>query len=71
MDAKKIGETLRSLRGNKTAKEVAGEIGISVSAVYMYENGERIPKDEVKIRFSKYYKKSIESIFYTGEVHDT
>ncbi|EHR38816.1 MULTISPECIES: helix-turn-helix transcriptional regulator [Megamonas] len=66
IDAKVIGQRLLQLRNNlnKTRKDVAEACGISVSALTMYEIGERIPRDEIKIRLSNYYKKSITSIFF-------
>ena len=66
IDAKVIGQRLLQLRNNlnKTRKDVAEACGISVSALTMYEIGERIPRDEIKLRLSNYYKKSITSIFF-------
>ena len=66
IDAKVIGKRLLLIRKNlnKTRKDVAEACGISVSALTMYEIGERIPRDEIKIRLSNYYKKSITSIFF-------
>ena len=65
MDANKIASRLIALRGDKTRAEVANAVGISLSALTMYENGERIPRDSIKVRLSKYYAVSVESIFYT------
>lgn len=64
MDAKKIGGKLLLLRGKTSREEVAKAIGVSVSAISMYENGERIPRDTIKIRLAKYYSKSVEEIFF-------
>ncbi len=64
MNAKEIGKRLVRLRGNKTQEEVAKSLNISVSALSMYERGERIPRDNVKIRISSYYKKPINKIFF-------
>lgn len=64
MDAKAIGERLVKLRGKKSQEEVAKALNISVSALSMYERGERIPRDNIKIRSSTYYKKPIHRIFY-------
>ena len=64
MDAKKIAERLIALRGNRTQAEVAQAIGVSPSAYSMYENGERIPRDEVKKRIAAYYKRSVSTIFF-------
>lgn len=59
-----IGERLVALRGDKSRAEVAESVNISVSALQMYENGARIPRDEVKVRLAQYYSKSVEEIFF-------
>lgn len=64
MDAKLIGQRLVELRGDRTQNEVAKELGISVSALSMYETGERIPRDSIKIRIASYYEKPIYDIFF-------
>lgn len=64
MDAYKIGTKLREIRGEKSVEEVAKALGITQQAVYMYERGERIPRDEIKIRIAKYFGKSVAEIFY-------
>lgn len=67
MDAKAIGQRLIALRGNRTQEEVAKAYGTSVSAVGMYERGERIPRDEVKLAIAKFYDTTVQSIFYANE----
>lgn len=64
MNARKIGEKLVELRADRSQDEVAEAVGISRSALSMYECGERVPRDEIKIKLAKYYKTSIESLFY-------
>ena len=64
MDAIIIGKRLAELRGDKTQEEVARAVGISTSALSMYECGERIPRDPIKVAIYKYYKKSVQSIFF-------
>ena len=64
MDSKKIADRLIKLRGNRSQSEVAKACGISVSTVSMYETGERIPRDKIKVRLARYYNVSVESIFY-------
>lgn len=71
INAKAIGRHLTELRGSKTQKEVARAVNISVSALSMYESGERIPRDNIKIRLSKYYNKPIVELFYAPETHKT
>lgn len=67
MDAIDIGKRLIELRGNRTQEEVARANDISVSAIGMYERGERIPRDELKIRLAAYYKKTVQEIFFANE----
>lgn len=71
MDKKAMGNKLRSLRKarNKTVVEVANACGISQSALTMYENGERVPRDEVKMRLANYYKRTVQTIFFTNLTH--
>ena len=64
MDAIAIGKRISELRGEKSRKEVAEAIGVSVSAITMYENGDRIPRDETKIRIADYFHKPVGEIFY-------
>ena len=66
MDKKVIGERLKNLRGDKTIKEVAVVLGISYSTLAMYENGYRVPKDEIKRKLANYYQTSVEDLFFTA-----
>ena len=60
MDAEAISKRLIQLRGEKTQEEVAKAVGVSKSALSMYENGSRIPRDEIKIH------KSVQAIFFNS-----
>lgn len=66
MDAKKIGSTLSELRAKKgeTLKDVADAIGVTVMALSHYENGKRVPRDDIKVRLAKHYGETVDSIFY-------
>ena len=64
MNSDVIAQRLVELRGTKSRESVAKAVGVSVSAISMYENGERIPRDDVKIRFAEYYQKSVQEIFF-------
>lgn len=59
-----IGKRLTLLRGNKSPKTVADSIGITVTALWNYENDYRVPKDEVKKKISIYYNKTVDEIFF-------
>lgn len=64
-----IGETLIKLRGDKTQEEVAKAVGVTKSAISMYENNERIPRDEIKRKMAAYFNVSVEKIFFAEKVH--
>lgn len=53
------------LRGTRSRGEVAKELGISLSAITMYETGERIPRDDIKVKLAKLYGVSVESLFFS------
>lgn len=55
---------LRELRGSLTQEQIAVELGITKSAWAMYERGERIPRDEVKVKIANYFACSLEELFY-------
>lgn len=65
MDTKKIGKRLAKLRGDKPQARVAQDIGIAPTTLSMYENGERMPRDNIKLKISNYYGVTVESIFFT------
>ena len=64
MDVERIGKTLVELRGDKTQIQVANDLNISDAALSAYEQGTRIPRDEVKIRIAKYYGVKVSDIFF-------
>ena len=66
IDSGEIGNRLRGIRAERgeTAETVAKGVGISTSAITMYENGQRIPRDEIKIRLAEYYGLPVEQIFF-------
>lgn len=64
MNPKRIAHNLRILRGNKTIAKVSEETGLKPAAISNYENGTRIPRDEVKIILAKYYNKTVDEIFF-------
>ena len=65
MGRSKTAENLIRLRGKKTQAEVAEMLGIGQSTYAIYETGERVPRDEMKIKISELYKRSVQSIFFS------
>lgn len=66
VDREKMAQVLRSLRREKgeTQAEVAKSVGISASAYAMYETGERVPRDDVKVMIAKHFNRSVKGIFF-------
>ena len=63
-EREELGARLVRLRGKAPLEEVAKALGISTSALSMYEQGKRVPRDEVKIRMADYYQTTVENIFF-------
>ena len=66
MKIKTISKKLSDLRMKKgiTRAELASMAGISLRAMDSYEQGTRIPRDEVKILLAKCLESSVQSIFF-------
>lgn len=64
------GAKLKKLRGEKTQQEAAEGIGITKSALAMYERDERVPRDEVKVRIANYYGVSLVFLFFNHDEHN-
>lgn len=59
-----IGKRLKELRGDRNRDKVAEAVGISSSALGMYECNKRIPRDDVKKRHADFYNVSIQQLFF-------
>ena len=59
-----VAERLIKARGDKKREEVASAIGVSLSAITMYENGERTQRDETKIKLAEFYNKTVQELFF-------
>ena len=57
-------EQLRKLRGDNSQDENAKKIGVTKSSWAMYERGERVPRDEVKIKIANFFGKTVQEIFF-------
>ena len=64
MDPKIMGKKLRELRGTHSLIEVANAVGVCQSAISMYEAGERVPRDAVKVKLANFFGVTVESIFF-------
>lgn len=62
--AKEIGRDLAMLRGNTPRATVADAVGVSNSAMQMYENGERVPRDETKVALAAFFHTTVGALFF-------
>ena len=58
------GRRLQQLRGEMTREEVATAARISVSALTMYELGQRNPRDDVKCSLADFFGVRVSDIFF-------
>ena len=63
---RKLGNKLKRLRidSGMSRKQLANMFGVTVSAVGMYEQGRRTPSDDIKIKYSMMFDKSIDELFF-------
>lgn len=64
MEPKIIAERLKTARGERSTAEIAAAVGTSRSAIQMYEAGQRIPKDSIKIKLAAYFGISVQELFF-------
>lgn len=62
-----IGQRIKSKREKaKISRDsFCNDVGITLSALSMYENGQRIPRDEIKVKIARVLDTSIEALFFT------
>lgn len=65
---KGYGNALRKLKGTRPREEVANAVNVSISAIAMYENEERSPRDEIKLKLANYFGTTVQAIFFTHNV---
>ena len=65
MNRETIAKKLTALRGDRSPQEAANAVGISVSALWMYENGKRVPRDEIKMKLAEHYNTTVEDLFFS------
>lgn len=66
-DVKKtgVGQKLKDLRGDRSRDSVAAAVGISSSALGMYENNLRMPRDDIKKKLADFYGVTVQHLFFT------
>lgn len=57
--------TMVKLRGDRTLRETAIQIGIPYSTYAMIEAGHRFPRRDLAIKIAKFYNKTVDELFFT------
>lgn len=72
MDAKLVGERIKNLRQEKkmSQQEFAEAINVACSTVSMYENGERIPRDQIKLAIANLFGVTVDYLFFGVDTHE-
>ena len=72
MDAKLVGERIKNLRQEKkmSQQEFADAINVACSTVSMYENGERIPRDQIKLAIANLFAVTVDYLFFGVGTHE-
>ena len=61
-----IGERLIHLRGDQSRETVASAVKVTPSAIAMYEQNRRTPRDHIKVALAKYYGVTVEELFFSA-----
>lgn len=59
-----VGQKLKDLRGDRSRDNVAAAVGISSSALGMYENNLRMPRDDIKKKLADFYGVTVQHLFF-------
>ena len=67
IDRSEIGNRLWRLRNarNESSLDVSKALGISRSALQMYEAGIRLPRDDIKVKLAEYFGYSVQDLFFS------
>ena len=63
-----IGKKKKKLREaeNISRETFCDDVEISLSALSMYETGQRVPRDEIKLKIARRLNTSIVALFFTN-----
>lgn len=65
MNKEKMATKLIELRGNRTRRGVANDLGIHENTLYLLELGQIAPTAETMKKIADYYEEPVDNIFFT------
>ncbi|EHS59408.1 helix-turn-helix transcriptional regulator [Paenibacillus sp. Aloe-11] len=58
-------QKMSELRGDRSLREVAEQIGIPYSTYAMIETGKRFPRRDLQLKLARFYKVTVDELFFT------
>lgn len=55
---------MEQLRGERTMREVAKDLGIPYSTYAMIESGHRFPRRDLQLKLSRFYGVTVDELFF-------
>ncbi|MBR1623047.1 MAG: helix-turn-helix transcriptional regulator [Pseudobutyrivibrio sp.] len=63
--AEEVGRAIKEMRGNRSQQEIADALGCTKMAISQYENGQRMPNDDMKVSIANFFGVTVGSLFFT------
>jgi len=60
-----VGRAIKEMRGNRSQQEIADALGCTKMAISQYENGQRMPNDDMKVSIANFFGVTVGSLFFT------
>ncbi|MGG4217264.1 helix-turn-helix transcriptional regulator [Paenibacillus jamilae] len=57
-------QKMSELRGDRSLREVAEQIGIPYSTYAMIETGRRFPRRNLQLKLARFYKVTVDELFF-------
>ncbi len=60
-----VGRAIKEMRGTRSQQEIADALGCTKMAISQYENGQRMPNDDMKVSIANFFGVTVGSLFFT------
>lgn len=64
LNMQQIAMRLQQARGLESRASVCKAVGVSYSALQMYENGQRLPRPAVMKKLASHYRTTVQALFF-------
>lgn len=63
-------QVMVKLRGDRSQKQMAKELGVPVSSYAMIELGYRFPRKEVQAKLANFFEVTVDELFFNHSNHE-